>query len=121
MASTKADKNKVAWTYTDDDANDWRVSAPAVYVLDGTDGTKYGGEAALPSVAGKPLGLRMRKREFTSAAGKTLWIVCYDTACDAWATPATTLTRDINGTDTTVTRGTGSQPEQMGRQTKQAS
>lgn len=121
MASTKADKNKVAWTYTDDNAQSWRVSAPAVYVLDPTDGAKYGGSAALPSVPGKPVGLRMRKREFSSAAGKTLWITCYDTSGAAWATPATTLTRDINGTDTTVTRGTGSQPEKMGRQTKQAS
>lgn len=121
MASTKADKNKVAWTYTDDNGNDWRVSAPAVYVLDGTDGAKYGGAAAAASVQPKPAGLRMRKREFTSAAGKTLWIPCYETTAAAWATPATTLTRDINGTDTSVTRGTGSQPERMGRQCKQAS
>lgn len=121
MASTKADKNKVAWTYTDESAQEWRVSAPAVYVLDGTDGAKYGGSAALGSVQAKPAGLKMRRREYTSAAGKTLWIVCYDTIGAAWATPATTLTRDINGTDTVVTRGTGSQPEKMGRQTKQAS
>lgn len=121
MASTKADKNRVAWTYTSDDGQSYRVSAPSVYVLDGTDGAKYGGSAAAASLKSKPAGLRMRKREFVSAAGVTLWIPCYDTTCAAWATPATTLTRDINGTDTTVTRGANSQPEKHGKQCKQAS
>ena len=61
MASTKANNNRVVWDYTDDNAADYAVSAKAVYVLDGTDGSKYGGSAPAETVPPKPLQLVMRK------------------------------------------------------------
>lgn len=121
MASTKADGNRVAWTYTANDGETYRVSAKAVYVLDGTDGAKYGGSAAAASLKPKPSGLRMRQVYAVSAAGKTIAIVCYEKTCDAFATPGTTLTRNINGTDTSVTTTADTLKEKSARQTKQAS
>ncbi len=50
MASTKADNNRCAWQYTDKNDTDYAISAKAVYVLDGTDGAKYGGQAAPSTV-----------------------------------------------------------------------
>lgn len=121
MASTKADGNRVAWTYTANDGTAYRVSAKAVYVLDGTDGAKYGGSAAAASVRAKPAGLRMRQVYAVSAAGRTVAIPVYEKTADAFATPGTTLTRDINGTDTSVTTTSDTISEKMGRQTKQSS
>jgi hypothetical protein len=121
MASTKADGNRVSWTYTANDSEAYRVSAKAVYVLDGTDGAKYGGSAAAASLKPKPAGLRMRQVYAVTAAGKTIAITCYTAACDAFATAGTTLTRNINGTDTSVTTTGDTRPEKSGRQTKQSS
>jgi hypothetical protein len=103
MASTKADNNRVAWTYTDDLGNDYRVSAKAVYVLDGTDGAKYGGAAAGVAVAAIPPKLRMRAVKCASSAGVVRWIPAYEVTAALWATPSTTVSRDINGTDTPMT------------------
>ncbi len=103
MASTKADNNRVAWTYTrNNGTTDYRMSAKAVYVLDGTDGAKYGGAAAAGSVAKFPKGARPRAVKVTTATGKALWITCYEPAATL-VTAGTTVTRDINGTDTLCT------------------
>jgi hypothetical protein len=120
MASTKADRNAVAWTYTDEASQDWRVSARGVYVLDVTDGAKYGGSAAAGSVRGKPVGLKMRAVYCVSPAGKTALIPAYDTACDLWTTPGTTVTRDLNGVDIVFTSTADKRAEKAGRQCKQA-
>jgi len=107
MASTKADNNRVAWTYTTDNGIDYRVSAKAVYVLDGTDGTKYGGSAAAATVNKLPKGFRMRKAKCVSAAGAVARIVCYENTATLYATPSTSVTRDLNGTDTAFVSGDG--------------
>ncbi len=107
MASTKADQNRVAWTYTDNKGEDWRVSAKAVYVLDGTDGAKYGGSAAATSVPRLPKGYRMRK-VYAKCGGKIISFPAYDITADVWTTPGTTVTRNLNGVDTSAetTQGT---------------
>jgi hypothetical protein len=108
MASTKADGNRVAWEYeTDVPGQTYRVSAKAVYVLDGTDGAKYGGQAAGLDVPAMPHGVRMRKVKIASAAGAVRWVPVYDTACALWATPSTSVSRDVNGTDTAMTNVAG--------------
>lgn len=102
MASTKADNNRVSWAYTSSESTPvtYAVSAKAVYVLDGTDGAKYGGSASEAANKRLPRGFRMRAVKCTSAAHPDRWIPAYDTACALWATPGTSVTRDLNGVDT---------------------
>ena len=99
MASTKADNNRVAWTYTDKKNRSWRISAKAVYVLDSTDGSKYGGSAAASSVQRIPKEMKPRKVKMTSAGHPDKWVVAYDVDADIWTTPDTTLVLDVNGID----------------------
>lgn len=120
MASTKATNNKCAWTYTDNYGNDYRVSAKSVYVLDGTDGAKYGGGAAANSLIGKPRGLQMRKVKCTDAAGNVKYVVAYTEAATIWTTPGTVLTLDLNGTDTAFTTTGHKTSEREGKQCLQA-
>jgi hypothetical protein len=111
MASTKADNNRVVWTYVDDDGTNHAVSAKAVYVLDGTDGAKYGGSAPAASVAAKPNQLKMRAVKCVSAGAPAIWLTVYTTGCDLWATPGTTVTRNLNGVDTVYTSTKGRRGE----------
>jgi hypothetical protein len=111
MASTKANNNRVVWTYTDDNAADYAVSAKAVYVLDGTDGAKYGGSAPAETVPPKPLQLVMRKVKCVSAGAPAIWLTVYEVTAALWTTPGTSVTRDLNGTDTTYTSTRGRRGE----------
>ena len=117
MASTKADNNRVAWTYTSDKGTPYRVSAKAVYVLDGTDGAKYGGSAAAASVERIPKGLRMRAVACTSSGHPDKYIVCYTSAAILFATPGTSVTRDINGIDAAYVSADRVRGERMARDT----
>lgn len=121
MATTKVDNNKVAWTYTDNNAETYRVSAKSVYVLDGTDGAKYGGSAASAALKAKPKGLRMRGVYCTSAAGKTILVTAYEPTATVFATPGTTVTRNINGVDVVVTSTAMQLAERSGKQAKEQS
>lgn len=121
MANTVQNGNRIAWTYTDDNATAWRVSAKQVYVQHATDGVKYGGTAAAPSVPAKPRTLRMRRVYCTLASGKVIGVPAYTTAAALWTTPGTTLTRDENGVDATATSTARRLGErQPGRQTYQS-
>jgi hypothetical protein len=112
----KADNNREAWIYeTDVPATTFRVSSKTVYTSDGTDGAKYGGSQADGSEDYLPAGFKMRAAKCKSAAGAVRWIVCYDTACDLWTTLGTTVTRDINGVDTVMTRVKGVRSERWPR------
>jgi hypothetical protein len=111
MATTKADNNRVVWTYVDDSAADWAVSAKAVYVLDGTDGSKYGGSAPAATVPQKPRQLRMRAVKCIAATHPAIWLTVYDVVCDLWATPGTVVTRDLNGVDVAYTSTKGRRGE----------
>lgn len=100
MASTKADNNREAWTYTDDQGNAWRVSSKTVYTSDVTDGAKYGGSQAAATVDHLPKGWRMRAVKCTSTGNPDRWIVVYEATATLWTTPGTQVTRDLNGVDT---------------------
>ena len=116
MASTMADNNRVAWTYSDDLAQDWLVSAKKVYVTDVTDGAKYGGSAGAAALRQIPKGLRMRAVKCTAAGNVKRWFVVYDTTCALWATPGTTVTRNLNGVDTVFTSTTTLRAEKRPRE-----
>jgi len=111
MASTKADNNRVAWTYTDDNGQDWRVSAKAVYVLDGTDGAKYGGSAGAETDPLKPAGLRMRMVKCKSSGHPSKYVVAYETDATIWTTPSTALSLNLNGVDVAYTTTKGKRQE----------
>lgn len=95
------DNNRVVWRYTDDTGGNWAVSAKAVYVLDATDGAKYGGAAPAATVRPKPTRLRMRAVKCTCAGHPSIWIPVYATTAALWATPGTEVVRNINGADET--------------------
>lgn len=97
MANTVQDNNRVAWTYTTDDARNFRVSAKAVYVL-GSEAAKWGGSAAAASVKQLPKGFRMRRRKVTSGS-VTRWVPCYSTDATLWTGVATTVLLNKNGVD----------------------
>ena len=121
MTSAKADNNRVAWTYTSDRGTPYRVSAKAVYVLDETDGAKYGGSAAAASVAKLPKGFRMRAIAATSSGKPDKYIVCYTAAATLYATPGTTVVRDVNGVDATYTGANRARAEHEPRDTTRQS
>lgn len=110
MPSLYADNNRVAWTYTDDNAMDWAVSAKAVYVL-GTDTAKYGGSAPAATVPSIKKQIKMRKVKCSSAGHPDIWVAVYDTTATLWTTAGTTVTRDLNGVDTVYTSTRGKRAE----------
>jgi hypothetical protein len=118
MASTKASGDRVAWTYTDNNGEAYRVSAKDVYVNDPTDGAKYGGSAAAADLKAKPRGLRMRGVYATDASGNTILVTVYTANAPA-LTPLTTLTRNFNGVDTEFTTTAMQLAERSGKQAKQ--
>lgn len=117
----KGNNNRVAWTYTTNDGEAFRVSAKAVYVSDVTDGAKYGGSAAAGSVRPLPASFKMRSVDIVSATGVTRRAICYDTTCDLWTTPGTQVTRSYLGVDTLFTSTSQQHSESYGQQTKQQS
>jgi len=100
LASTKADNNRVSWVYADDSGGEYAISAKAVYVLDGTDGTKYGGSASQSDNRRIPKELKPRRVKCVSAGKPDKWMIAYETTAAIWTTAGTTLTLDVNGVDT---------------------
>lgn len=103
MTSLKASNNRVAWTYTDDQGNDYAISAKALYVTDGTDGAKYGGSAASASVKAIPGNFRPRRVQCVDASGNQRWVVAYELSATIWTTPGTTLVLNYLGSDVSFT------------------
>ena len=99
------DNNRIAWTYTDDRGNDWRVSAKKAFTdqLDGGNPIQ-GGSAAAATVKRIPQYIRMRKRGVTYG-GKVYYIVVYETTADAWLeTPNSAgFSYPVNGAAQTAT------------------
>jgi hypothetical protein len=117
MASTKASGNRVSWTYTDDDGADWSISAKGAYVLDVTDGAKYGGAAAGASVPPIPGNMRPRRVCSVDASGNQRYVIAYELTATIWTTPGTALELNYFGSDvafTTTNRRRGERTNRRG-------
>lgn len=68
--------NRVAWSYTDDDGNVWRVAALAAWVTQGT----LGGESAAATLPQRPGGYKMRRAVVSDGNGHSRTVPVYDTA-----------------------------------------
>jgi len=93
------DNNRVAWTYTDDHSDDYRISAKAVYVAQGGGTVPQGGSAAAATVARLPKQVKPRMVKMTPAAGGngSRWVIAYALDAPIWTTPGTTMDLNING------------------------
>jgi hypothetical protein len=67
--------NRIAWTYTDDDGNNWRVAANKAW----TDQGVLGGSAALATVPQRPAGYKMRRTTVSDGAGHSRVVPVYET------------------------------------------
>ncbi len=97
--------NRIAWTYTDDSGNAWRVAALKAW----TDQNKLGGAAAAATVPERKGGSPMRRCVVSDGAGHSRTVPVYDAAGAAIATPGTSFNYNANvaGVITQVT-GTSS-------------
>jgi hypothetical protein len=68
--------NKIAWKYTDDDGNIWRVAALKAW----TDQGALGGTAAAGTDPQRPGGYKMRRCVVSDGAGHSRMVPVYDTA-----------------------------------------
>jgi hypothetical protein len=68
--------NRIAWTYTDDDGNAWRVAALKAW----TDQGVLGGAAAAATVPQRPAGYKMRRCVVSDGAGHSRTVPCYTNA-----------------------------------------
>jgi len=66
--------NRIAWTYTDDAGNDWRVAAQKAL----TDQSVLGGSAAAASVPPKPASIKMRRATVRNASYGSRTVPLYD-------------------------------------------
>lgn len=98
--------NLIAWTYTDDNGDDYRMAAKKAITdqQNGALATKVGGSAAASTVPRLPKHIKPRRRYVVSAGGVRRAVVCYDRTCDLWAVDATTITLVTGGADTSFTR-----------------
>lgn len=122
MASTKADNNRVSWAYTDSSTPPvvYAMSAKAVYVLDGTDGAKLGGAAAVATNRRIPKDLKPRMVKMSAAGHPDRYIVAYSTTATIWTTPGTTVTLDLNGSDIVYTAQARHRAEEYRDTTRQS-
>jgi len=66
--------NRIAWTYTDDDGNAWRVAALKAW----TDQGSLGGSAAAGTVPQRPAGYKMRRCVVSDGAGHSRTVPVYE-------------------------------------------
>jgi hypothetical protein len=67
--------NRLAWKYTDDDGNVWRVAALAAW----TSQAKLGGSAAAITDPQRPGGYKMRRAVVSDGAGHSRMVPVYTT------------------------------------------
>jgi hypothetical protein len=96
--------NRIAWTYTDDSGNDWRVAALKAW----TDQGVLGGSAAAATVPERKGGSPMRRVTVSDGAGHSRVVPVYEAGATI-ATPGTSFNFNANvaGAITEVT-GTSS-------------
>ncbi len=80
----KLSTNRIAWTYTDDQGNEWRVAAQKAL----TDQGVLGGVAAASTVPQRPEAYKMRRMTFSDGSGHSRVLPIYKP--DATATTAGT-------------------------------
>ena len=83
--------NRIAWTYTDDAGNSWRVAAQKAI----TDQGVCGGSAAAASVPPKPASIKMRRATVRNPSYGSRTVVLYD-ATQTLVKPAGTSQGTVN-------------------------
>jgi hypothetical protein len=83
--------NRIAWLYTDDDGNQWRVAALKAW----TDQNKLGGSAAAATDKQRPAGYKMRRTTISDGAGHSRVVPVYTTDAPI-ATAGTSLNFNAN-------------------------
>jgi hypothetical protein len=93
--------NRIAWTYTDDEGNAWRVAALKAW----TDQAVLGGTAAAASVPQRPGGSPMRRCTVSDGAGHSRVVPVYDKTGAPIATSGTSMqfNANVSGVITAVT------------------
>lgn len=106
--------NIVAWKYTDDEGNEYRLRAKKAITdqVNGSLAVKVGGAAADVTIPLPPRGFKPRVR-YVAAGGVVRQVVCYDTTCDLWATPGTTIEIQTGGNATSFTATRGRRSEKV--------
>jgi len=96
--------NRIAWNYTDDEGNVWRVAALKAW----TDQDKLGGSASDGTIPQRPHGYKMRRTTVSDGAGHSRVVPLYEAGATI-ATAGTTFNFNANvaGAITEVT-GTSS-------------
>lgn len=109
--------NRIAWTYTDDFGNQWRVAAQKAL----TDQSVLGGSAAAGTVPERPNVGRMRRCTVSDGAGHSRVVPVYETTADI-VTAGTSINVNVLENSTAMTSNGGYIPEERPRRnvTKQS-
>lgn len=109
--------NRIAWTYTDDDGNNWRVAAQKAL----TDQAVLGGAAAAGTVAERPNLGRMRRCTVSDGLGHSRVVVVYEPTAPI-VTAGTSINVNVLENSTAMTSNGGFIPEERPRRnvTKQS-
>ncbi len=92
--------NRIAWTYTDDDGNDWRVAALKAW----TDQAKLGGSPAASTVPQRPGAWPLRRTTVSDGAGHSRVVPVYEiTAPIVTAGTSLNFNANVGGVITEVT------------------
>jgi hypothetical protein len=98
--------NRIAWTYTADDGNTYRVAAQKAM----TDQSKLGGSAAAGTLAEKPSAIKMRRVTVSNASGQSRVLPCYEPTAPI-ATAGETVNANWGGDSRAFTSNGGFIPE----------
>jgi len=99
--------NRIAWTYTDNDGNNWRVAAVKAY----TDQNKLGGDVWNGTEPPRPSNYKMRRLSVRTATGVTRVVPLYDGAAPL-ATPGATINLNLGADSASFVSSGNSIPEQ---------
>lgn len=102
--------NRIAWLYTDDLGNVWRVAAQKAL----TDQGVLGGTAAAGTEPERPNYFKMRRVTVSNAAGQSRVLPCYDVAATI-VTPGTAVNANYLGNSVAFTSNGGFIAEQAPR------
>jgi len=99
-------RNRIAWLYTADDGNGYRVAAMKAM----TDQAVLGGSVAAGTVAQKPSHIKMRRCTVSDASGNSRVVPVYDTGAPIIAA-GTAINVNIGLASQTLTSNGGFIPE----------